>query len=114
MIALSGTFRRPAHAILIAFLAAVALGFGTVAVAQEEDITDNEVCLECHADTDRSEPKESDKPRVHADDGSFLVEDHDMWSCVDCHMAVTELPHPDDYTWTEVDCLECHDEVPEG
>ena len=58
MIALSGTFRRPAHMILIAFLAAVALGFGTVAVAQEEDITDNEVCLECHADTDRSEPKE--------------------------------------------------------
>ena len=105
---------RSAHTILIASFAAVALGFGTMAMAQDEDLTDNEVCMECHADTDRSAAVDTGKPRVHNEDGSFIVEDHDMWSCVDCHTYIVEVPHADDVAGKEVDCLECHEEVPEG
>jgi len=113
MTTLSGTFRRPAQAALIALLASAALGFGSVALAQDEDLSDNEVCLECHADTERSAPDpDSTRPQVHKPDGSFFVEDHEMWSCNDCHTYITEIPHPDEVVDMEVDCTNCHEEEP--
>ena len=107
-------FRFHARTFLIAFLAIITLGLGTNALAEGEDVTDNEVCLECHTDTDRSAAPMGDTPRVHNDDGSLIVEDHDMWSCVDCHVEVEELPHPDGMVAKEVDCLSCHEDMPEG
>jgi hypothetical protein len=93
-----------------ALAAALSLGLGTSAFAQ--DLTDNATCLECHEGNTWAAPENSDRPRVHTDDGGFNVEDHQMWSCVDCHDYVTVLPHPDDYTGGEVNCLNCHEEVP--
>jgi hypothetical protein len=102
-------------AALLALLTAVAaLGFSGPLFAQDDvDLSDNETCLECHADTERSAPENSDRPRVHNDDGSLIQEDHDMWSCTDCHDYITEIPHPDEVLGSEVECTNCHDTTPE-
>lgn len=96
---------------IAALAAAAAFAFGSTAFA-EEDLTDNASCLECHADEPRAAPEGSDTARVHTDDGGFAVEDHEMWSCVDCHESVTELPHADDFVAGEVNCENCHDTTP--
>lgn len=95
---------------IVALAAATAFGFGGTAFA--EDLTDNAVCLECHADEPRAAPEGSNTARVHTDEGGFAVEDHEMWSCVDCHESVTELPHPDKFAGGEVNCENCHDSTP--
>jgi len=91
-------------------LAVAALGFAAPAVAQ--DLSDDETCNECHADTERGPPKNPDRPQVHTPDGGFNVEDHEMWSCTDCHTYITEIPHPEEVLGAEVDCTNCHDEAP--
>ena len=113
MSSISGKLWRPRQAALIALMASVALGFGTGVLAQDEDLSDNEVCLECHADTERSAPDpDSTRPQVHTPEGGFFVEDHEMWSCNDCHTYIVEIPHADDVVDMEVDCTNCHDEEP--
>ena len=52
-----------------------------------QDLSDNETCMECHADTERGPPKNPDRPQVHT-------------------------PHPDEVLGSEVDCTNCHDEAP--
>ena len=103
------------RATLAVLLTAVAsLGFGCPVFAQDDvDLSDNETCLECHADAERSAPEDSDRPRVHNDDGSLIQEDHDMWSCNDCHDYITEIPHPDEVLGSEVNCENCHDTTPQ-
>ena len=95
-----------------AFTATLAFGFGTTAIA--EDLSDNATCLECHADEPRTAPENMDHPRIHTDDGGFNVEDHEMWSCIDCHTMITEIPHPDGIDGTAVDCTNCHESTPTG
>lgn len=95
---------------IAALAVAAAFAFGSTAMA--EDLTDNATCLECHADEARAAPEGSDRPRVHTDDGGFAVEDHEMWSCVDCHESVTEVPHPDDFAAGQVNCESCHESTP--
>jgi hypothetical protein len=90
----------------INLLASIILLLGT-STALAQDLGDDTVCMECHADTERSEPR-----RVHNADGSFVQEDHEMWMCIDCHDYITEIPHPEGVTELEVNCLSCHDEVP--
>jgi hypothetical protein len=97
-------------ALAVVILATATLLLGPVVLAQ--DLSDNETCLECHADTERGPPKNPDRPQVHTADGGFHVEDHEMWSCNDCHDYITEIPHPDEVLGSEVDCTNCHDEVP--
>ena len=89
----------------------VALGFAAPVVAQ--DLTDNETCMECHADGDRAPPADPNMPQVHNPEGGFFAEAHEMWSCVDCHTSIEEIPHPDGVTEESVDCLNCHEEVPQ-
>lgn len=98
-------------ALAVIILAAATLLFSPVLMAQE-DLSDNATCLECHADTERGPPKNPDRPAVHTADGGFHVEDHEMWSCNDCHDYITEIPHPDEVLGSEVDCTNCHDEAP--
>lgn len=87
------------------------LGFGSPLSA--EDLTDNATCLECHEGEERDPPSNPDRPQVHNPDGGFFVEDHEMWSCVDCHDYITEIPHPEEVIGaSEVDCTNCHDEAP--
>jgi len=92
------------------FISMLALGFGTPVFA--EDLSDNETCLECHADTERAPPKNAERPQVHNPAGGFFVEDHDMWSCNDCHDYITEVPHAEETLGSEVDCMNCHEEAP--
>lgn len=96
----------------VVFLSGLSFGFAAPTLAQ--DLSDDETCLECHDDTDRAAPANPDRPQVHNPDGGFFVEDHEMWSCTDCHSYVVELPHSDEYfeESNEVDCTECHDETP--
>ena len=77
-----------------------------------EDLTDNEVCLECHADERPNGAMTSPGAEVHNAEGGFIVEDHEMWSCTDCHADIKEIPHAEDVE-RAVNCLDCHDAVPE-
>lgn len=99
-------------AAMAAFVSVVAFGFGVPVFA--EDLSDNETCLECHADDERAPPSNPDRPQVHNPDGGFFVEDHEMWSCTDCHTYIVEIPHADELIAAdnEVDCTNCHDEAP--
>lgn len=91
-------------------LAFAFLGVSGMAFAQ--DLSDPETCMECHADQERGGPSNPDIPQVHNPDGGFFVEAHEMWSCTDCHTYIVEIPHADEVVEMEVDCTECHDEVP--
>lgn len=104
----AGKFLATASA--LTFISLLALSFGSPAFA--EDLSDNETCLECHEDADRSPPSNPDRPQVHNPAGGFFVEDHDMWSCTDCHTYITEIPHAEEVGEMEVDCTNCHDEAP--
>ena len=101
-----------AFAATAALFSVLAFGFGAPAFA--EDLSDNEPCLECHEGQDRAPPSNPARPQVHNPDGGFFVEDHDMWSCIDCHTFIVEVPHSDDLVAedNEVDCTNCHDEAP--
>ena len=86
------------------------LGFGAPVFA--EDLSDNEVCLDCHADAEREPPSDPTRPQVHNPAGGFFVEDHADFSCIDCHDYIEDLEHEETASGSEVDCLNCHDEVP--
>jgi len=92
------------------FISVLALGIGAPVFA--EDLSDNETCNECHADEPRGAPDDATRPRIHNEDGTFTVEDHEMWSCIDCHDMVEEIPHPEGMDGQAVDCENCHDETP--
>ena len=92
------------------FLSLLTFGFGTPVYA--EDLSDNETCLDCHEGAERAPPSNPDRPQVHNPAGGFFVEDHDGFSCIDCHTYITDLEHEETAPDNEVDCLECHDEVP--
>jgi hypothetical protein len=92
------------------FVAVLAIPFASTALA--EDLSDNETCMECHADEPRAAPESSDHPRIHTDEGGFNVEDHEMWSCIDCHDMITEIPHPEGIDGSAVECTNCHDSTP--
>jgi hypothetical protein len=92
-------------------LSLLSLGAGVLVSAQ--DLSDNEVCMACHVDFEWLAPENSDKPRVHNDDGTFIQQAHELWSCTNCHEDIIEIPHRVD-TERKVDCLNCHDAVPEN
>jgi hypothetical protein len=94
-----------------AFISLLTFGFGTPVLA-EDDLSDNETCLDCHEDADRAPPSNPDRPQVHNPAGGFFGEDHADFSCNDCHTYITDLEHEETAPGQEVDCLECHDEVP--
>jgi len=102
--------KTPTLTAVVAFISMMALVFGAPLFA--EDLSDNETCMECHADSERAPPKNPERPQVHNPEGGFFVEDHDMWSCIDCHDYVTEIPHPEEMTGSEVNCENCHDTAP--
>lgn len=90
-------------------LTLLGLGFGVLVAAQ--DLGDNDVCMACHVAFEWSAPENSDRPRVHNDDGTFIQQVHEMWSCTNCHEDVTEIPHRADVE-RGVNCLNCHEAVP--
>ena len=94
-------------ALLISLLT---LGFGAPVIA--EDLTDPAVCMDCHEDGDRAGPSDPAVPQVHNPEGGFFVEDHDGFACIDCHTYIVDLEHDMLEGDPQVDCLECHDEVP--
>ena len=65
-------------------------------------------------DMERAAPADPNMVQVHDPAGGFTVEAHAMWSCVDCHSYVEELPHAEDVADQEVNCLDCHEEVPQN
>ena len=94
-------------ALLISLLT---LGFGAPVIA--EDLSDNSVCMDCHEDADRSPPSDPNMPQVHNPEGGFFVEAKADFSCIDCHTYIENLEHDMLEGDPQVDCLECHDEVP--
>ena len=89
----------------------VALGFAFPVAAQ--DLSDNATCLECHADDERAPPADPNIPQVHNPAGGFFAEAHEMWTCVDCHTYIEEIPHPEGVGDMTVDCTNCHDATPQ-
>ena len=104
----ASTVLKPVYVVL--FLSLFTFGFGAPVFA--EDLSDDETCLDCHDDADRAPPSNPDRPQVHNPAGGFFVEDHVDFSCIDCHTYITDLEHDEMPGGKEVDCLECHDEVP--
>ena len=104
--------KSAARTLITMTLASVALSLAGPVVAQ--DLTDNETCMECHADADRAAPADPNMVQVHNPEGGFFHEAHEMWSCVDCHTYIEEIPHAEDVADQAVDCLNCHEEVPQN
>lgn len=102
--------KSAARYVFVMIAAIAILGMAIPVVAQ--DLTDNETCMECHADTERDAPSDPNMPQVHNPEGGFFQEAHEMWSCVDCHTYIDDIPHAEDVTEQAVDCLNCHEEVP--
>ena len=94
----------------LAVLALLGVGLGLPVIAQ--DLGDDDNCMACHEAFEWSAPEESETPRVHNDDGTPIQQVHEMWSCTDCHEDIAEIPHRED-TAREVDCLSCHETIPE-
>ena len=94
------------------FISMLTFGFGTPVFAEEMDMSDNEICLDCHDDEDRDPPSDPTRPQVHNPAGGFFQEDHTDFSCNECHTYIVNDEHEDTAPGKEVDCLECHDEVP--
>ncbi|NNF51709.1 MAG: hypothetical protein HKN59_04650 [Gammaproteobacteria bacterium] len=79
----------------------------------EEDLSDNNVCLDCHIDEEHVGMLEVPGPNVHnAADGTLISEAHAELACVDCHVDIEEIPHREEIKRT-VDCLMCHASKPE-
>ena len=111
---------HPRKALLsgLAWSLLVALMLGGVSLSlssseTEEDLSDNETCLDCHIDEEHIGLLEIDAKQVHnTEDGSLKVEAHTEVACIDCHMDIEEIPHDEEVERT-VDCLNCHDSKPE-
>ena len=97
---------------ILKYAALMVLLLGTALAQDDIDLSDNQVCLECHEGTEWSAPENSDRPRVHQDSGAFVQPDHEMWSCTDCHTDITEVPHREGIERT-VECTNCHETTPE-
>ena len=95
-----------------AFVSLLTFGFGTPVFAQDEDLSDPATCLDCHDDADRAPPSDPTRPQVHNPAGGFFQEAHVDFTCIDCHTYIVDLEHEEYAPEKEVDCLECHDEVP--
>ena len=95
-------------ALLISLLT---LGFGAPVIA--EDLSDSTICLDCHEGMERPAPSDPTRPQVHNPEGGFFVESHADFACIDCHTYIKDLEHDMGLEGDpQVDCLECHDEVP--
>ncbi|MCE9614968.1 MAG: cytochrome c3 family protein [Lentisphaerae bacterium] len=77
--------------------ASVAVNAGTLNLYAAGDDVANDTCFACHADAE-------DAPRVDAAVLAGSV--HAELACVDCHAAITELPHPE--KMAAVACATCH------
>jgi nitrate/TMAO reductase-like tetraheme cytochrome c subunit len=106
---------RSIHALAlpVVLLAAVlAAGYPLQAESAEEDLSDNETCLDCHMDEEQIGVLEVGGPQVHnPDDNSLIEEAHNEVACIDCHADIEEIPHRGGMVRT-VDCLACHESVP--
>lgn len=106
------SLRKVLESLTIAFfIALLTFGFGAPVMAQD-DLEDPAVCMDCHDDADRSPPSNPDMPQVHNPAGGFFQEAHADFVCIDCHTYITDLEHDETAPGQEVDCLNCHDEVP--
>ena len=107
MISLKTVLKSLQAALLLSLLM---FGFGTPVFA--EDLDNPETCMDCHDDADRDPPSDPTRPQVHNPAGGFFQEAHADFVCIDCHTYITDLEHEESAPGQQVDCLECHDEVP--
>lgn len=107
---MSSTRKVLTSAAVTVLMSALAFSFGAPVFA--EDLSDNATCMDCHEDADRAPPSNPDRPQVHNPAGGFFQEAHADFSCIDCHTYIEDLEHDETAPGQEVDCLECHDEVP--
>lgn len=97
---------------LTAVVAAVAATLPMQAQSAEEDLGDNNVCLDCHIDEEQVGSLEVGGAQVHnPDDNSLIQEAHNEVACIDCHMDIEEIPHRE-LSQRTVDCLACHESTP--
>ena len=96
-------------------LIVVALGVNLPVHAEgnpAEDLSDNEICLDCHIDEEKVDALEVAGAQVHNPDDSTLIQQpHTELACIDCHEDIQEVPHRKE-TERTVDCLACHESTP--
>jgi nitrate/TMAO reductase-like tetraheme cytochrome c subunit len=79
----------------------------------EEDLSNNEVCLDCHMDEEQVGVLEVAGAQVHNPEDSTLIQEaHTEVACIDCHQDIQEVPHAE-LDQRTVDCLACHESIPE-
>ena len=98
--------------ILFAGLLLGSVSFSLSSSETEEDLSDNETCLDCHLDEEHLGSMEVQGTQVHnPHDGSLKTEAHTEFACIDCHLDIEEIPHKEDIKRT-VNCMDCHDLPP--
>ena len=86
---------------LIAITIVFPLLFSGPAMAQDEVVTlETESCLDCHDGHD----EELSVPY----DSALAMSIHQDMECIDCHTAITKLPHDEDLA--PVNCGDCHED----
>lgn len=97
-------------------LVALALGANLTLYAgsaPEEDLSDNELCLDCHIDEEQVGALEVTGPQAHnPEDSTLIQQSHIELACIDCHLDIQKVPHRKEIERT-VDCLACHESIPE-
>ena len=115
---MSLAFEKCKHPLIVPGILLVAAALaGTfplqVANASDEDLSDNEICLDCHIDEEQLDILVVAGAQVHNPADSTLIEaSHAELACVDCHQDIQDVPHRDEIERT-VDCLACHESTPE-
>ena len=78
----------------------------------EENLSDNQICLDCHSDEAQVGVLDVAGSQVHNPDDSTLIKKaHVEVACIDCHADIQEVPHHEAKERT-VKCLACHESTP--
>jgi len=86
-----------------AYLHLLFLGFSFLIIVpalEAQDFT-NQDCLDCHGD------QGLEIQSLFVEESSFAESTHGIFSCVDCHGGIEELPHQEELP--PVSCSDCHD-----
>lgn len=69
----------------------------------------NDVCLECHGDSDLKKEVNGKEISLFVNKDGFAKSVHGGNDCISCHTDVTEVPHPE--SLKKADCSGCHEDA---
>jgi cytochrome b subunit of formate dehydrogenase len=81
------------------------------ALGKEDEKADlsNEVCLECHGDSELKKEVNGKEISLFVNKDIFAKSIHGGNGCISCHNDITEIPHPE--SLKKADCSGCHEDA---